>query len=245
MQSGLIERIDRRLRAVGMTARAASLAAGLSDGFVRNIIRGKSGSPRGENLAKIARVLRTTEIWLLRGEGPEEAGLASAPGLPRLPPTGEVAPADVRLPKAMVRDVPVRGTANGAVISRPGEGGQTVEGFVLDPASAVDHVRRPPALTGVADAYAIYVVGDSMAPKHEAGELRFVHPHKPPRPGDPVLVLTTVGDRTEAFIKTYRGRSRSGGVLAEQLNPKALVEFRAATVTAVHRVLTLNELFEV
>ncbi|WP_435656184.1 hypothetical protein [Brucella pituitosa] len=52
--------------------RAASLGAGLSDGFIRNIMSGKSESPRGVNLSKLAKVLQTSEIWLLTGEGQED-----------------------------------------------------------------------------------------------------------------------------------------------------------------------------
>jgi phage repressor protein C with HTH and peptisase S24 domain len=71
--TGLIDRIHRRLAATGKTARGASLEAGLSDAFIRNILTGKSRSPSADNLGKLARTLQTTEAWLLRGEGPESA----------------------------------------------------------------------------------------------------------------------------------------------------------------------------
>lgn len=70
--NGLTDRIQKRLAATGKSARAASLEAGLSDAFVRNILKGKSGSPSADNLAKLARVLGTTEVWLIREVGPEE-----------------------------------------------------------------------------------------------------------------------------------------------------------------------------
>lgn len=70
----LAGRISRRLEKVGLSARAASLEAGLSDAFVRNILKGKSQSPRAENFEALAAVLKTTPSWLLKGEGPEEAG---------------------------------------------------------------------------------------------------------------------------------------------------------------------------
>lgn len=70
----LAERIQQRLEATGKSARSASLEAGLSDAFVRNILKGKADSPRGENLAKLARVLGTSMNWLLNGSGEPETG---------------------------------------------------------------------------------------------------------------------------------------------------------------------------
>jgi phage repressor protein C with HTH and peptisase S24 domain len=71
--SELAERIKKRLAATGKTARGASLDAGLSDAFIRNILTGKARSPGAENLAKLARALQTSEVWLLRGEGEERS----------------------------------------------------------------------------------------------------------------------------------------------------------------------------
>ena len=72
MTEGLAERIQRRLQKTGKTARSASLQADLSDAFIRNILIGKSKSPRGENFERLAQVLGTTVSWLLREDGPEE-----------------------------------------------------------------------------------------------------------------------------------------------------------------------------
>ena len=79
MSTDLADRIDRRLKKVGLSARAASLKAGLSDAFVRNILQGKSQSPRAENFEALARVLKTTPSWLLKGEGSEEGDVQSEP----------------------------------------------------------------------------------------------------------------------------------------------------------------------
>jgi len=82
-----------------------------------------------------------------------------------------------------------------------------------------------------------------MVPKIEPGELRFVHPHRPYRPGDVVLVLVRAGENlpSQAFVKIFRGRTAQS-IVAEQFNPKALIEFKAATVEAVHKVLDYAEL---
>ncbi len=73
MITNIAQRVQSRLKKLDLSMRKASLDAGLSDGFIRNIISGKSESPRGINLLKLANTLRTTESWLLSGEGPEEA----------------------------------------------------------------------------------------------------------------------------------------------------------------------------
>lgn len=72
MTSTIADRVQSRLKKLDLSMRKASLDAGLSDAFIRNIMSGKSVSPRGINLTKLARALRTSESWLLSGDGPEE-----------------------------------------------------------------------------------------------------------------------------------------------------------------------------
>lgn len=72
MTNSIADRVQSRLKKLNLSMRKASLDAGLSDAFIRNIISGKSESPRGINLTKLARSLRTTESWLITGEGIED-----------------------------------------------------------------------------------------------------------------------------------------------------------------------------
>ena len=62
-------RIDERLKVIGKSPRAASMEAGGSPDLIRNITRGKSKSPRGENLTRLAKVLGVTVEWLMTGKG--------------------------------------------------------------------------------------------------------------------------------------------------------------------------------
>ncbi|NNU62454.1 helix-turn-helix domain-containing protein [Ochrobactrum soli] len=73
MMTSIAQRVQSRLKKLNLSMRKASLDAGLSDAFIRNIISGKSESPRGINLSKLAHTLQTTESWLLTGDGPEDA----------------------------------------------------------------------------------------------------------------------------------------------------------------------------
>ncbi len=133
---------------------------------------------------------------------------------------------------ALPKNFPVRGIALG------GEGGEfTYNG------GEIDIVRRPLALVGVDNAFAVYVAGDSMAPRFEPGELLFVHPGRPPQPGDDVLVELHGGDGEPGACYLKRLVRRAGGkVVLGQFNPAREIRIDAAKVRAIHKVLTRAEL---
>lgn len=60
----LQKRINERLKALGLSATAASVEAGLSKDAIRNILRGTSESPRDITLRKLAKVLQCTPDYL-------------------------------------------------------------------------------------------------------------------------------------------------------------------------------------
>ena len=64
-------RIEMRLASIGMSANAASEAAGQDRNFIRDILRGKSREPSAGRMASLAKVLQCRLEWLLTGEGPE------------------------------------------------------------------------------------------------------------------------------------------------------------------------------
>jgi transcriptional regulator with XRE-family HTH domain len=59
----LNDRIDRRLKALGLSARAAALAAGLPAHTLQNIRRGRM--PGADRLDRLATILRCTTAYLL------------------------------------------------------------------------------------------------------------------------------------------------------------------------------------
>lgn len=67
--AGLKQRIRQQLVAHDLSERGASLAAGLSDSYVRNILCGKSQNPTSEKLQKLAAVLHCDYKWLATGAG--------------------------------------------------------------------------------------------------------------------------------------------------------------------------------
>ncbi len=221
----LISRISERLEALKISPRAASLHVSDNPDLIRNILRGKSESPRIDTLEKIAAVLQTTTDWLTgKGERPHPLASSVANSVnTTLPPRDR-----------MPNDVPVRGTAAGSLISGA---------FQLE-TQIVDWARRPPAMTGARDLYALYIEGTSMEPEHRPGDLRFIHPHKPPRIGDSVIVQiqNTSHSEISAMIGHYLKRTPTS-VFIGKLNPVSTVELKRETVVAIHKVLTMNELF--
>lgn len=82
MLTELVTRIEQRLEALEMKAAVASRQAGLSDDAIRNIQRAaRSGKREGvstRTIAALAKVLKTTEAWLMSGEGGEDVGGGAA-----------------------------------------------------------------------------------------------------------------------------------------------------------------------
>lgn len=224
-------RIDRRLKALGLSMRDASLRAGLNEGAVRDLKR-RSTNARIGTFAKLAPVLGTTEEWLINGTGPEEIA-SGVPPVVALPAVGDVRPSDVRMPDPDVfpRDLPVHGTVAASVIN----GKDT---FEIE--QVIDYVRRPPSLAKVRDAYALFVTGESMVPMYRPGDLVMVHPYKPPAVGDTVIVQLR-GDPPQGFIKVLVGRTPEY-LLLQQLNPVATIKCKHESIKAVHKVMTLAEL---
>lgn len=135
-----------------------------------------------------------------------------------------------------IKDVPVLGVAaagNDADFYMNGE--------------IIDYVRRPLGVSRMKDVYAIYVVGSSMSPRYEEGEVVYVSPRRPPQIGDYVIIeLKPDADDapTRAFLKRLSRRAGSK-IFCEQFNPPRSIEIDAMTVKSLHRVIPWTELLGV
>lgn len=110
--------------------------------------------------------------------------------------------------------------------------------FVLN-GSRVDEVLAPPTLRNVPDAYAVFVVGDSMEPRYRAGEIAYIHPHLPVRRGDYVVVQikgAAEGDPPSGYIKEFISLN-SEVLRLHQLNPSSDIQFAASEVVSVHKII--------
>jgi len=102
----------------------------------------------------------------------------------------------------------------------------------------------PPDLMGVDGAYAVYVHGNSMEPKFEAGETVWINPHQPVRQGDYVVAQILEGDEDDgsppsAYVKRYVSRGKD--LVLYQFNPPEgetnEMRFPERRVISVHRIV--------
>lgn len=123
------------------------------------------------------------------------------------------------------RDLPVYASAQG------GPDGMLVS---YDP---IEWIERPAPLAGVPNAFAMYVVNDSMEPRYRQGDLLLIHPQRPVRKGSDVLVITrSESDDHEAFIKELVSVDTEQ-VTLRQLNPEKTFSLPREKVTGLNLVV--------
>lgn len=146
VNTGLIERVLRRTKELGLSPRAASLASNLSDSAIRDLIRRPQNSPTLETIRKLAEGLQTTPEWLAYGDG-EDA-----------PPEAPAEPTQKNGRAAQIGTRFVRAAYGGKV-----EAGtfRTVDDFEDDPERA-PYYHPPDRDYPEAKLFYFDVVGDSM-----------------------------------------------------------------------------------
>jgi len=110
------------------------------------------------------------------------------------------------------------------------------EGMVLiyDP---IEWIERPAPLATVRDAFAMYVVNDSMEPRYRQGDLLLIHPQRPVRPGRDVLVIFAANDEEpRAWVKELVG-FEEGRVRLRQLNPEETLALERSRIRDLHLVV--------
>jgi phage repressor protein C with HTH and peptisase S24 domain len=195
----------------------AARAMGLEEPTYLGHENGSRGLSRAA--ARYARFFGVSLDWLIDGR----AEFTPAGGAELPPPrNGELGG-----PARFGARIPAYGQAVGG---RDGE-------FILNGNRIVD-ILAPPSLQGVPDAYAVYVVGDSMEPRYFAGEAVFVNPRLPVRRGDFVVAQIAVddGEPPHAYIKRFVARD-ARTLRLEQFNPKKTLAFPVARVISVHRII--------
>lgn len=181
--------------------RAARQAAGLSQMELAQRVGIKQPSlaaieagetKRPRFLMDLARALNVAPEWLERGDPMPTPG--SQPDTPILG----------------ARDLPVYAAAEGGV------------GEVILTYDAIEWVQRPAPLMGVPGAFAMYVVGESMLPVYRPGDILLIHPARPPRADDDVLVVLAdrQGQGFRALVKRLR-RMAADQIHLHQFNPPA------------------------
>lgn len=179
----LADRVRQRREALGISQSAVAREVGVKQQAVAKIEAGTVERPRF--LLELAHALKTTQEWLLDGTGQEEA-LNGDVDLRTARPAPELDARD--------RGLPIYASA---------EGGKDGMVYSTEP---IDWMPLPSPLANVRGAFGVYVVGDSMEPRYEHGELILVNPAKPPRLGDDVLLGNPLDGQTRAMVKRLVGR---------------------------------------
>ena len=187
--------------------------------------------------------------WLLTGVGrPDdrmEAGLGQHRGRPAVAAEAQLAGGSAvdmldRPDRSegealgpMARDVPVRGVTVGGD-----------EGCFEFNGEVVDYVLRPPGIKRARNVFAIYVLGTSMAPRFEEGDLVFVHPDRPPVNGNDVLLeLSDAHNGPGAcLIKRLVKRTPTKLVLQQFSPARSDIEIPLDRLRLLYRILTAAEL---
>lgn len=225
--SALAARIRARLKALGKSARGASLEAGLGASTIRNVLEGRSQSPRGVTLAALAKVLETSEAWILHGDAARAAPGSALPVSP--PPTS--APTAWRskpLPRFFDESdrMPVYAAAEGG------------NGTMIISTDEIDRIPRPYTLEGITEAYGILITGESMVPAFRPGDTAWVNPRLPPIRDCEVILyqLDEHNGEAVATIKQLVGWTDREW-LVQQWNPPKKFKLDRGLWKTCHRVV--------
>jgi SOS-response transcriptional repressor LexA len=140
----------------------------------------------------------------------------------------------------MQKPVPLLGSAIGGGWSDLEEAVELTE---LHLSEVLDYLARPPSVSGDPQAYAVTIVGDSMAPRFEPGERAYVSPRAAAAIGDDVIVqLVGNGGGDEegrvAMVLIKRlVRRTAKEIELRQFNPDLTFRVPAAKVAAIHKVV--------
>lgn len=107
----------------------------------------------------------------------------------------------------------------------------------------LDYAPCPPILANVPGAYAVLIDGTSMVPRYYPREVAYVHPTRPVRREDHVVVQIRAreeGMPPRGFVKKFAGW-RGNRLVLEQYNPAEGLEFSRDDVVSVHLIVLSGE----
>jgi phage repressor protein C with HTH and peptisase S24 domain len=104
---------------------------------------------------------------------------------------------------------------------------------VFDP---IDWVVRPEALSNVRDAFAVYVIGSSMEPRYEQGDMILIHPSRPVQRDNDVLFLSEVEGGFAALVKRLVDWDTANWIV-RQYNPSKQYELPRSQWGRAHAVI--------
>lgn len=236
----MLTRIQQKADQHGLTMRGISMAATGKPDVLRDLER-RGAIPAAPRLEAIAEYLGTTSHWLMTGEDvPLGAPVARIEHI-----------SDHRVDyrgHKLAKDVPVRGTAEGATLQFSQNGHVLdVESFEVDGSEAVDWLKRPPSLVGRDSVYGLYIVGWSMHPRYDDGDPLFVDPRHRVSIGDDVIVQLATpredGGRAIRVLCKTLVRRTAEFVELEQYTPRETFRIPHKQIAEIHRVVPRREIY--
>ena len=106
---------------------------------------------------------------------------------------------------------------------------------MIDLQEPIDSIETPPYLLNTIAAYAVYVAGETMVPRFNPGEIAFVHPGKPFKANDSVIVQLKTDN---AVLKTFQ-KIDDNEIILSQFSTSETVTYQRDDVKAVHKIIGL------
>ena len=209
------------LEHAGRTQADLARHLGLLPSAVSRMLRGER-QMRLLEAVQVAQFLGVSQDEVLRRAGEAGADTPPEPARRGRPPRFAAPLSPVPIQETM----PIRSAARGGGEQRM---------FLED--GPIGYTPRPANLAGVRDAYAIYMVGDSMQPRYEQGWLLHVNPFKPPTRGRDVVVYK---NDQAVLIKQFIGWSDDALVL-HQLNPDETLRIPRGEVAECHLIVGVDQ----
>jgi phage repressor protein C with HTH and peptisase S24 domain/DNA-binding XRE family transcriptional regulator len=202
------ERIKELREGLGLSQSELARRVGVTPQAVQQLEDGKVRDPR--YIVALAEIL---------GVPPAGLGRDGGAGPPR-----ESHP--IRHEPLGRKDLPVYASAQGGP-----------EGSMVISYDPIEWRERPSILEAVPDAFAMYVINDSMEPRYRQGDLLLVHPRRPVRPGNDVLCVKMSGNREHLAMIKQLLRVNSKEVVLLQYNPRKEIVVPRKDVADLYRVM--------
>lgn len=213
------QRMNAVMRDQGITQAELARRSGIGINAIQKYASGAVRNPREGVIERIAHALKVEKAWLWGKNGMTAGGqfmlrdnsMKGEPGAPGAP----------------LMDVPVYATAP-----------TSLWGVMSLRLSPIDRVERRTGISGAPGVFAIYMQDDCMAPRYRKGEIVYIHPDRPARPGGYALVTLADGHVMVRLLVAADPDS----VTVEQHTPHAIDVLRLADIASMAHALTPNEL---
>jgi phage repressor protein C with HTH and peptisase S24 domain len=237
----LTDRLKEQSAKTGVTQADIARELNITQQAVNNLFNGRAAS--SSYWREIASMLQIEEqemraLMIEAGRDPEKTTRIGAAWQPKISHQNNPPPSEPIEPNAKGME-PLPMQKPGKMIPVLGEVVGGDEGEYIFNGQVQDWIACPPSLANVPNAYSVWVDGESMSPRYRPGETVFVHPGRPARKGDDVVVQIKPKEEylsPHGFIKEFVGWTGTKLVLLQH-NPQKRIEFDKDTVVSVHPIV--------